>query len=73
MKIYNIKVEYIIELSHTHCANEYSFTYKTIETRTGNIVGFIPGNDKEIDKFIIVDDNTNRFIKVNINDCRRID
>ena len=40
---------------------------------TGEIVGLIPGNDKTPDKFLVVDDKSGAFIKVNVSECYKVD
>lgn len=55
----------------------YTSTYNSItgemdvkvSTAKGEIVGVLPGNALNPDRFIVCDDDTSKFVKVNINDC----
>lgn len=40
---------------------------------TGEIVEFLPATLIHPDRFLICDDDTKRFIKVNVSDCYKID
>lgn len=42
------------------------------KTGTGEVVEFIKENFWSEDKFLIADDKTNEFIKVNVKDCIKI-
>lgn len=44
-----------------------------IDYSTGEIVGFIQGDEKTPDKFMICDDKSGAFIKVNVCECIKID
>lgn len=44
-----------------------------IEYCTGEIVGFIQGDKQTPDKFMICDDESGAFIKVNVGECYKID
>lgn len=44
-----------------------------IDYATGEIAGFIPGSDTVPDKFLVADDKSGAFIKVNVSECFKID
>ena len=45
----------------------------TIEYAIGEVAGFIPGNKDNPDKFLIADDKSGTFIKVNVSECYKVD
>ena len=44
-----------------------------IDYCTGEIVGFIQGDGKTPDKFMICDGKSGAFIKVNVGECYKVD
>ena len=44
-----------------------------IDYSTGEIVGFIQGDKQTPDKFMICDDKSGAFIKVNVSECYKIE
>lgn len=44
-----------------------------IDYSTGEIVGFIQGDKQTPDKFMICDDESGAFIKVNVGECYKVD
>ena len=44
-----------------------------IEYATGEIVGFIQGDRQNPDKFMICDDESGAFIKVNVGECYKVE
>lgn len=44
-----------------------------IEYSTGEIVGFIQGDRQTPDKFMICDDESGAFIKVNVGECYKFE
>lgn len=68
-----MKVEYNKIVTRTYIINEHHITYDVQEKRTGEVVGFISGNNGESDKLVIADDETKEFIKTDINMCHKID
>ena len=68
-----MKVEYNIIVTRTRSVNGHYNTYNVQEKRTGEVVGFISGNNDETDRLVIADDETKRFVKIDINMCHKID
>lgn len=68
-----MKVEYIVIQVRTRIVNSTPITYNQGVKHTGEIVGFISGNNNEPDKLVIADDITKHFVKVNMDDCKIID
>lgn len=68
-----MKVEFTIIQVHTRIVNSTPITYNKVIKRTGEVVGFISGNNNEPDKLVIADYSTKRFVKVNMNECKIID
>ena len=64
-----MKVQYPIIRSIT----VYKDVRYDIGYATGEIVGFIQGNGKTPDKFMICDDKSGAFIKVNVGECYKVD
>lgn len=44
-----------------------------IEYCTGEIVGYVSGRDDKPDKFVVCDDESGAFIKVNVGECFKVD
>ena len=68
-----MKVEYNKIVTRTRSVNGHYNTYNVQEKRTGEVVGFISGNNGEADKLVIADDETKQFVKIDINMCHKID
>lgn len=68
-----MKVEFTIIQVHTRIVNSTPITYNKGIKHTGEVVGFISGNNNEPDKLVIADYGTKRFVKVNMNECKIID
>ena len=68
-----MKVEYNKIVTRTRSVNGHYNTYNVQEKRTGEVVGFISGNNSEVDKLVIADDETKQFVKIDINMCHKID
>lgn len=68
-----MKVEYTVIQVHTRIVNSTPITYNKGIKHTGEVVGFISGNNNEPDKLVIADYGTKRFVKVNMNECKIID
>lgn len=62
----------IIEV-HTRIVNGDLIAYNHETKHTGEVVGFISGNNNKLDKLVIADDITKHFVKVNMADCKIID
>lgn len=67
-----MKVEYTVIQVCTRIVNSIPITYNQGVKHTGEIVGFISGNNNEPDKLVIADDITKHFVKVNMDDCKII-
>ena len=68
-----MKVEYTVIQVRTCIVNSAPITYNQGVKHTGEIIGFISGNNNESDKLVIADDITKHFVKVNMDDCKIID
>ena len=68
-----MKIEYTVIQICTRIVNSILITYNKGVKHTGEVIGFISGNNDEPDKLVIVDDITKHFVKVNMNDCKIID
>lgn len=68
-----MKVEFTIIQVHTRIVNSTPITYNKGIKHTGEVIGFISGNNNEPDKLVIADYGTKRFVKVNMNECKMID
>lgn len=68
-----MKVEYIVVQAKTRIINGDLAVFNHREIHTGEVVGFISGNNNEPDKLVIADDDTKGFVKIDINDCKVID
>lgn len=68
-----MKVEFTIIQVHTRIVNSTPITYNKGIKHTGEVIGFISGNNNEPDKLVIADYGTKRFVKVNMNECKIID
>ena len=68
-----MKVEFTIIQVHTRIVNNTPITYNKGIKHTGEVIGFISGNNNEPDKLVIADYGTKRFVKVNMNECKMID
>lgn len=68
-----MKVEYTVIQIRTRIVNSTPITYNQGVKHTGEVVGFISGDNGEPDKLVIADDIDKRFVKVNMNDCKIID
>lgn len=68
-----MKVEYTVIQIRTRIVNSAPITYNKGVKHTGEVIGFISGNNNEPDKLVIADDITKSFVKVNMNDCKIID
>ena len=56
----------------THITIDKDCKFK-IDYSIGEIAGFIPGDDSTPDRFLIADDASGAFIKVNVSECFKID
>lgn len=68
-----MKVEYAVIQVCTRIVNNTPITYNKGVKHTGEVVGFISGNNNDPDKLVIADDITKHFVKVNMDDCKIID
>ena len=68
-----MKVEYTIIEVRTRIVNGDLIAYNHETKHTGEVIGFISGNNNEPDKLVIADYGTKRFVKVNMNECKIID
>ena len=68
-----MKVEFTVIQVCTRIVNSTPITYNKGIKHTGEVVGFISGNNNEPDKLVIADYGTKRFVKVNMDDCKIID
>lgn len=68
-----MKVEFTVIQVRTRFINGTPISNNINVKHTGEVVGFISGNNNEPDKLVIADDETKRFVKVNIDDCKMMD
>lgn len=63
-----MKVKYPISFTINNNNDVVKFEYST-----GEIVGFIPGNVSFPDRFMVCDDKSGAFIKVNVDECYKVE
>ena len=64
-----MKVKYPVGYNYSNS------TYKGVELEysTGEIVGFIQGDEQIPDRFIVCDDKSGAFIKINVGECYKFE
>lgn len=74
MKPIKVKYEIVDYVGYGAASDIYSETNINdfITNSTGEVIEFIEGGILTSDKFLICDDITNKFIKVDVDKCKRI-
>lgn len=74
MKPIKVKYEIVDYIGHSIASDIYPETNINdfITNGTGEVIEFIEGGILTSDKFLICDDITHKFIKIDIDKCKRI-